>query len=539
MFNRFLSPAVLICTAIFALAWSVARAAIQSITIDEANTYLMWVAPGGSYVWTPHSNNHVLNSLLIRFFTSVFGLSPITVRLPALIGAAVYVAAAFYLCRLITSNQALRWALFVCLTYNPFVLDFLVAARGYSLAMAFLMWTVAVPAGVLKAKSEPAERSLLWACGASSVCAALSFTANFSFAFADAAILLLILLWICRGTVPAHPATQRLGPYARLLAATTIPGLLVAFALCGSVVRHFPKGELFYGATSLGETLKSVIGPSLYELNPHLLNPALYAALAPRRNVLLPLLGAITAWQLILLYRNRSALSSLSARWQRDLAIVLAGCAILALCAHWISFRLLGVLMPKDRTGIYLVLFTTLAVGLIAAIPAPSNAGRVCRGMLISMLFVMAAYFVLCLRLTYFREWKYDADVNQGFPVIASYSRTLNSRTEGIQKIPSHWLYAPSLNFYSKLTHNEKAVEFSGIAPYPADEQVYVLFYPEDKGFIEKNGLRVVYHGQLSDMVVAVRPDSGIAIPPPGGAEPMRDPLFWTRYQRALEALKR
>src|ERR1017187_3009590 len=213
-------PPELISTALFALAWAVARAATQSITIDEADTYLSWVYRPGQ-LWAQVSNNHILNSLCMLLSTSLFGLSEITVRLPALIGAALYVAAALYLTSLMASNRALRWALFVCLIYNPFVFDFFVAARGYSMAAAFLVWALAIPAGALIGKIEGAERSLLRACIASSLCAAVSFAANFAFAFADGAVLLAVFLWIAyRLALVRRPARLPLiGLYTRLLLA--------------------------------------------------------------------------------------------------------------------------------------------------------------------------------------------------------------------------------------------------------------------------------------------------------------------------------
>src|SRR5947208_9044151 len=70
----------------------------------------------------------------------MLGLSKLALRLPALCGG---IAFAFF---------AIRWSArafptirtrvlaVALLTLNPFVLDFLVAARGYSLALAFLMW---------------------------------------------------------------------------------------------------------------------------------------------------------------------------------------------------------------------------------------------------------------------------------------------------------------------------------------------------------------------------------------------------------------
>ena len=96
--RRSVSQLLLPGTALFAFVWAVARACVQSITIDEADTYLAWVARPNPSHWEAASNNHVLNSLLMRLFTSVFGVSHLTVRAPALLGAAIYIAAIYLLC---------------------------------------------------------------------------------------------------------------------------------------------------------------------------------------------------------------------------------------------------------------------------------------------------------------------------------------------------------------------------------------------------------------------------------------------------------
>jgi len=46
--------------AVFVAFWVLARAAVQAITIDEADTYLAFVAPAWPSYWYPASNNHVL-----------------------------------------------------------------------------------------------------------------------------------------------------------------------------------------------------------------------------------------------------------------------------------------------------------------------------------------------------------------------------------------------------------------------------------------------------------------------------------------------
>src|SRR5205085_5826483 len=139
------------------------------------------------------NNNHILNTLLMRFFTLAFGTSHLTVRAPALIGAGIYIVACYRLCRLFTESAALRWAILVCLVYNPFVFDYLVAARGYGLAMAFLM--AALVAWIGWELSECADhRSIESACAISSLCVGPSFAADFSFEFVDFAAVVTIFL---------------------------------------------------------------------------------------------------------------------------------------------------------------------------------------------------------------------------------------------------------------------------------------------------------------------------------------------------------
>src|ERR1017187_1515813 len=153
---------VLRLAAAFALVWSILRAVQQAITLDEADTYLWFGGQGAKFIWYPLPNNHVLNSLLIWLSTHVFGVSALTVRLPALLGAALYISVAYFFCRAITDRFALQFATLICLVYNPFVLDFFAAARGYSLANAFLMAALAIPVWHTRAgrKSVPVSSEI-------------------------------------------------------------------------------------------------------------------------------------------------------------------------------------------------------------------------------------------------------------------------------------------------------------------------------------------------------------------------------------------
>jgi hypothetical protein len=452
-------PFILPGTAIFALLWAVARACVQSITIDEADTYLVWVARRDPAHWQAASNNHVLNSLLMRLFTAVFGVSHLSVRAPALLGAALYIGAAYLLCRKLPS-LALQWPAFVCLVYNPFVFDHLVAARGYALALGFMLCML-----VVAVYSRLDSR----ACACCSICAALSFSANFSFAFVNAAFLLAFLACAC---VTTQTTRERLA----LLAACVLPGLLVTLFLSAPAVLHWPRGELQYGAHSLRQMFSSIAEASLFRLNPQIVNPVLYSLLEHLKPFLLPVL-------LILVASHCATRRPLAAG-------ALLGILAAAIGAHWLLFKFIRIPLPMDRTAIWIVPLVTLAI-------ASAAAGR--RALTV-MLYVMSFYFILCLRLTYFKEWSWDADVDKIYPVLAWYNHTY-----GVRDIASNWMYGSSLNFYRVQSGRESFAEIESPMQIPAGRSLYVLCYPFDEDFIKCHHLRVVYHAPDTDAVVAVR----------------------------------
>ncbi len=61
--NPAVSRILLGSLSLFAMGWAIARAVIQSITMDEAFTYVMFVARP-SY-WRGEANNHTLNTVLM------------------------------------------------------------------------------------------------------------------------------------------------------------------------------------------------------------------------------------------------------------------------------------------------------------------------------------------------------------------------------------------------------------------------------------------------------------------------------------------
>jgi hypothetical protein len=67
------------------------------------------------------------------------------------------------------------------------------------------------------------------------------------------------------------------------------------------------------------------------------------------------------------------------------------------------------------------------------------------------------------------------------------------------------------LNTYRVISGGTALEEIPGGKPYPVDRMAYVLFYAFDKDFIDNQGLRVVFRGDATDIVVAIRPEAMVS----------------------------
>ena len=460
------SRLILGSAAVFAMAWAVARAYVQSITIDEADTYNLFVFRR-IYLYYA-ANNHVLNSTLMYGFTEWLGTSQFTVRLPALLGAALYLGAVYRLCRFLGTSLFVQLTLFVCLVFNPFIFDHLVAARGYGLALAFMMWAI-----VYFAEQYVQENGwLLTACAVSSACAGLSLGANFSFAFVDLATMTAILLFAWY---------KRPKQWFRVLGGCVLPGAAIVAIVSSYALLHWYAGELFYGAHSLRETFTTVIAASLFRNRFEVLQPLVF-----------PLVGATGLfWLLYLLFRRvktRMAPLGLAA------AAVFAGTAAI----HYAIFRLFDLPLPKDRTAIFFFPLFMIVAGVLAATPAASRGGQVLRTSFLGSLALMAVYFLLCLRLTYFKEWRWDADVQKTYSIL-----TCLNRTQQVKRVTSTWSYLSALRFY-QLAEPTSLQEVADTYD-PQQTQVYVidsLHTPEAL----QGDLKVFYRSPVTDLVLAAKP---------------------------------
>lgn len=152
-----------LCIILSVFTYVLNRAIKIPITHDEAGTILNFSTKS---IWDiitysdPIPNNHLLNTLLIKFFTWLFGYSEWSCRLPNVIGLLVYLCYIPLIANKIVGDKSLfRLSFLVFMIANPYVIEFFGLARGYGLAVGLMIASIYY---LLKLKDKDFIYSLLF-----------------------------------------------------------------------------------------------------------------------------------------------------------------------------------------------------------------------------------------------------------------------------------------------------------------------------------------------------------------------------------------
>jgi hypothetical protein len=122
------------------------RAWLIPVTVDESSTAISHVPRSVFdtlfFVSDANPNNHILNTLLIKAFTWLFGWHPFVFRIPAVLGGMAYAFAGLLICRQISAQLWVRVFAYAILLGQPFLLEFFSLARGYSLGLGLMLCAI-------------------------------------------------------------------------------------------------------------------------------------------------------------------------------------------------------------------------------------------------------------------------------------------------------------------------------------------------------------------------------------------------------------
>lgn len=401
---------------------SVYRAATQSITWDEAFTYL-WLlrGPFSQVLLFYNANNHVLFSALAWVCTHLFGPSELVLRLPTLLGAVVFTVSIYRVCLWLVGD---RWWLVPCVgatALHPLVMDFMVAARGYGLALASLV--LAIERSIALLDGDPWRRGSWTAVSAAlALCACSNLAYSVPAAALGATLTAIVVL----------PRGDRRQLLPRVMVWLVAPAaalvtLILAVPLSGARQEHF-----WYGAQTLVSSLRSLTDATI---------PAGWRGGTLSVVVLLAAIGAGAVVVVAALSRVVAGRDRQDSR-ARAFAVLAGslGVTIGMLVALHIG---LGIPYPMDRTGLYLMVLGSLSLVALVGRPGPDKPRLT--GVAAACVAMSALLFASQLRVSYFEVWRFDAGSRDIFAVIAG---TRAPAGRPLRVATTRWLFAPSLEFY-------------------------------------------------------------------------------------------
>jgi hypothetical protein len=454
-------------TGILLFGYILARAIILPITHDESGTCLVFSTQSVSDIVSyaqPIPNNHILNTLLVKLCSQLFGWHPLSVRLPNVLGFILYFCSGLAILRFLNRNLLFVMSGLVALNFNPFLLDFFSLARGYGLSISFMMASIYFGLRFIR---EQRPRLAL----AAMVLAAAAVYCNFTTIHFYLALsgLLVAVLWLKR---KSNSKNNNLFSLLNI----AIVSIILAGAIYRPVIKMMETNQfVFWGSEGFYEnTIKTLLVSSLYDSG-HFGIP-LYFFVIPIFIVLaIMLVMAVRSWKNKWLEYNSPFLFFLF--------IFLITIAI-GLAQHY----LLGTPYLSGRTALSLYpLFALCLIGLAYQLILHR---RRMHAIYASLILVLG--FVHLLRtanFTHSYEWWYDANTTE----IISWLEKKKSPGKPVT-LNTHWWFAPSFEYY-RVTQK---LDWLVLAPYhkePQPEASYDYYYSisDETNILEKNYSPILY----------------------------------------------
>jgi hypothetical protein len=480
---------------------SVYRAWTQSITIDEAFMYNRFLAGSFSRLFGDYdASNHVLYAILAKLSIACFGLTEFTLRLPSLLGGALYLLAVYRLSRRLLGEGPLFLISVALLSLNPHMLDFMSAARGYGLGLALFLWSLYQALLYVDSKSGPPGRSRLYQAG---VGLALSVAANLTLLppAAGLAIILTALLLFDKDLGGAAAVKDR---FWLAVHGFAFPGVVVAFVLLVLPLSSARLDDFYIGEPALEKSLESLAMITLF----HHPLPARVAGALPSVDfwfrvlkVLAPFALAVAAaacFAALVRWRQRGD-RPLGATWW--FLLLGGGSLLVSLIFLVVLHHVAGRLYPYMRTGLYLVplfLMTTMALW---SLTRRHRVAAIVTGLPLGALAALClTHFLANFQWTHYGEWRFDQSTKKIVQLIRARE---GPSPRGKVRVGITWLLEPSVNFYRKRYRldwmREATREGAG------GDFDYYLLLPEDAPLVAKLGLSVIHSDDASGAILAVR----------------------------------
>ena len=437
------------------LIYLITKSVFMQVTCDEAYT-VQTLAP--QPIWDlitykdSYTNNHILNTLLIKGLFSIFGMNHALARVPNIIAFIFY----FTYCYLFSKRYIKEdWVSFMFMTVmmcNPYLLDFFALARGYGLAIGLMMGSIYYCARyVLDGELKYTTLSILMAI--------LSVYAQFALLHFYLGLNLILLLH----SIKSYFTDKNVKTFADNLIYQLLGlGFLIVLIYLPIAAILKDNQIAYYGTKGFWQdTLSSLIFHSLYaqgyfsELT-----------LVIFKNL------TIVLFALLVLYILLKSIKNAYFNIQYPVLFV-ASLFVATTLSVVLQFHLLGNQYVTDRTALF---FYPLLAMLMPVMAVWSFEFRKGFGITVSLIFIVFSlnHVKRAGALDYYREWWYDRHTYE----ILDYLKSEYDKSDKKQalRLNTTWTFNPSFTYHKAKNH------LDWVAPLRYDKKpdttnVYDFYY--------------------------------------------------------------
>ena len=451
---------------ILLIAYATIRAYKIPMTVDEATTFLVYVQFPLKNVFLNvpvNTNNHFLNTLLIRLSTSILGDSDLSVRLPSLLGYLMYLIFSFKLLNAISQRTILIVTGIVLLHLNPYFADFFGLARGYSLSWGFMMASMYY---LYRYVQDRKNKFITW----SFVLAGLSvYSILIALNYFLALIVAFNFVFLKDFLIKEKTA------FAAYFFKKNIPALitsLILFALLAYPISNVRANNEFYGERGgfYNDTILSVVNQSLF-------GKRYFGSDFP--DILIGL--AIFIYLAVLVYAGKKFFAKNYNLPTEQVGNIFTGSLVFGIlftitCWSTIAqFHLLGTPYLSGRTAlIFVPLFSILPIFFFSFFSEKKWLQFVLCAI---PLFAYSFHFSKCANTYTIREWWFDTNTKD----VITYFLENEKREEKVTMAMAGW-NSPSFHFYEKVWKIEDRVEMVRRNQL-AKNELYDYYYIEEGWF--------------------------------------------------------
>ena len=413
------------------LSFVIAKSNLSCFTHDESYTYLSF--PHYSFMdivsyKQSYTNNHLLNTLLMKYSERVFGNSELALRLPNILLFVVYMVFSFLFFR--KRKGLFAFSMFVLLCTNPLLVDLFGLARGYGLSCGFMLMSLYF---FIRYFRQGGNKNILFF----HFGALLAILSSFTLLTFYAALLLVFNVLIFLDSKFISDTAFR---FFQINKIHLTPLLIVLIILYEPVRRVIKFNKFDFGGKDgfYSDTVTHLIENTLHNssLSPVVL---LVFQILLSLVVLFPLMTILQkVWNKdVVFFEKQKALMCTS--------FLLITIAVAIIAQH----HLLGSDYPILRFSIYLFPLFILHFGYALAYFLDHGFEKIVQAIVFSLALVSVISFSCQANFYSCAEWGYDSETKNMLYSLEDHLKENNIDATKI-KIGINWLFEPTILFYKK-----------------------------------------------------------------------------------------